>query len=340
MKKSIIAISLISALCFTSCGSDASSSGSGKSSNAASTTSVTSVSAATETSSAAETTEARTTQLKTETTTEKTTENKTENTTELITETPDYSPSDLVGEWVETNSFNNILTVNDDATFSLKYEGGGTRSGIIKIDSEEHPDGSFTYWYSFYDNDNNLWTGFVCPEKPFDEIYSEDEGGMKFVRNNSEKPLAPTIPEAKDLRDALRFADRLMSGSAVETDMNAEYKTDDGTIYHKSVDNVYKTTSAVRDYLYDNMTEQYISSHYAYLIDTENPKCIDVNGELYIEYRPIGGIYCFEDEDPVVTESENGYSINVKNNNYGAEETVVIDVVKEDGKWKINEVHD
>lgn len=331
MKKSIIAISLLSTLCFTACGKDVSSSRSDKSSTAASTTSITSVSTAAETVAAAVTTEAKTTQLNTEVTTEKT--------PAVITETPDYSPADLVGEWTEADSFNNILTVNADGTFSLKYEGGGTRSGTVKIDSEEHPDGSFTYWYSFYGSDNTPWTGFVCPEKPFDEIYSEDEGGMKFVRNNSKKPLAPTIPEAKDIRDALRFADRLMSGSAVETDMNAEYKTDDGTIYHKSVDNVYKTTSAVRDYLYSYMTEQFINSHYNYLIGSDKPKCIDVDGELYIEYRPIGGIYCFADEDPVVIESENGYSINVKNNNYGAEETVVIDVVKVNGNWKINEVH-
>lgn len=336
MKKSIIAISLISALCFTACGNDVSSSDAGKNSTAASTTSVTSVSTSTETAAAAEATETVTSQLMTEITTEYTAEN----TTAIITEAPDYSPSDLVGEWVETTSFHNILTVNDDGTFSLKYEGGGTRFGTIKVDSEEHTDGSFTYWYSFYDNDNTLWAGFVCPEKPFDEIYSENDGGMKFVRNNSEKPLAPTIPEAKDLRDALTFADRLMSGSAVETDMNAEYKTDNGTIYHKSVDNIFKTTSAVHDYLYQYMTEQFINSRYNYLLESENPKCIDVNGELYIEYRPIGGRYCFADEDPVVIESENGYSINVKNNDYGAEVTVVIDVVKENGNWKINEVHD
>jgi L-ascorbate metabolism protein UlaG (beta-lactamase superfamily) len=313
MRKNIIAIALLSALCFTSCGKAGSSAD--KSSTAASVTTIV---------TAEDTTG--------------TTQSETEATTKDTAKATDYSPADLVGEWTENDSFRNILTVNADGTFSLKYEGGGTRFGTVKVDSEEHPDGSFTYWYSFYDSENKLWTGFVCPEKPFNEIYSEDEGGMKFVRNDSGKPLAPTVPEAKDLRDALAFADRLMCGSGIETDINTEYKADDGTVYHKSVDNIYNTTTAVRNHLYRYMTEQFISSQYNYILGSESPKCIDVNGELYIEYRPIGGRYSFADEDPVIVESANGYSINIKNNSYGAEETVVLDVVKDNGSWKINGV--
>ena len=251
----------------------------------------------------------------------------------------DYSVSDLVGEWVQ-NDTGNILTVNDDGSFSLKYIYGGTRFGTIKIDAEDHPDGSKTYWYSFYEPDNTLWTGFVCPEKPFNEIYSEDEGGMTFCRNITGKDFPPNVPEAKDIRDTLAFADRLMCGTGVNTDTNTEYTTDDGTVYHKSIDGYYKTTDDVRNYLRLHMTEQFLDNEYGFLFGTEHPKCIDVNGELYIEYRPIGGRYSFEDEDPVVVDNGNGYSIEIKNNDYGAEDTVVVEVVKEDGKWKITDVID
>ena len=252
----------------------------------------------------------------------------------------DYSPADLVGEWVETDSFSNILTVSDDGRFSLKYAGGGTRFGKIRVESEEAPDGSLTYRYAFYESGDSYWAGFVCPEKPFNEISSEGDERMTFVRNDSNIPIAPTIPEAKDLRDSLAFADKLMSGAGIATDSNAEYTTDDGTIYHKSVDNIYKTTSDVRNYLYTYMTEQFISSSYDGLFGTEHPKCIDVDGELYIEYRPVGRRYSFEDTDPTIDSTENGWSVNIKNNDYGAESTVVIDVVKEGGSWKINGVHD
>jgi hypothetical protein len=315
----ITAVAISGILCHTSCGHDSNEIADLKSPSLT-TTSTTSVSNTTEP----------------QTTTTATTAESVQPTAPSV----DYSPNDLAGEWVETDAFNNILTVNDDGSFSLKYAGGGTRLGKIKVESEEQPDGSFTYRYSFYEDDGTIWAGFVCPEKSFNEIYSEANGGMSFVRNNSNIPLAPTIPEAKDLRDALDFTDKLMCGVGVATDSNTEYTTDDGTVYHKSVDNIYKTTSDIRNYLYHYMTEQFISSNYDYILGTEHPKCIDIEGELYIEYRPIGGRYCFENVDPTIDKTDNGYTINIKNNDYGAEETVVIDVVKEDGCWKINEVHD
>lgn len=250
----------------------------------------------------------------------------------------DYSAADLTGEWLQED-IGNILMVNDDGSYSLQYRYGGTRYGTIKIDT----DGSNTYRYSFYGPDNTLWAGFVCPEKPFNKIYSENEGGMTFIRNTTGNFIAPSIPEAKDIRDTLAFADRLMSGSGVDTDTASEYTADDGTVYHKSASGFYKTTDDVRQYLRNHMTEQFLNSEYASLFGTEHPKCIDVDGELYIEYHPVGGRYSFTDEDPVVGASaanDSGYTIKIKNNNYGTEDTVSVEVVKEDGKWKISDVYD
>ncbi|MBP5431125.1 hypothetical protein [Ruminococcus sp.] len=272
-----------------------------------------------------------------------------ENTEVAVTQTAtddvsasDYSVSDLVGEWVQED-IGNMLTVNDDGSCSVKYRYGGTRYGTIKIDTKEQLDGSKKYMYSFYQPDDTLWAEFACPEKPFDMICSDNEGGMTFHRNITGKPFAPFVPEAMDIRDALAFADCLMSGSGVETDTNAEYITYDGTVYHKSTNSLYRTTADVYDYLRIRMTEEFLNSRYDSLFGTEHPKCIDVNGELYIEYRPVGGRYSFSDDNPVITESEtnaDGYSIKIKNNNYGAEETVTVEVVKEDGKWKITDVSD
>lgn len=254
----------------------------------------------------------------------------------------DYLAADLAGEWLQKD-IGNILTVNDDGTFSLQYRNGGTRFGTVKIDAEDKTDGTKTCFYSFYESDNTLWAGFVCPEKPFNKIYSENEGGMTFIRNTTGNFIAPSIPEAKDIRDTLAFADRLMSGSGVDTDTASEYTAEDGTVYHKSASGYYKTTDNVRQYLREHMTEQFLNSEYASLFGTEHPKCIDVDGELYIEYRPVGGRYSFTDEDPVVGASaanDSDYTIKIKNNNYGAEDTVSVEVVKEDGKWKISDVYD
>ena len=248
----------------------------------------------------------------------------------------EYSPDDLAGEWVQKET-GNILTVGNDGAFTLKYVNGGSRFGTVVAESSEYPDSKKTWYYSFYETDGTPWTGFVCPEKPFDTIYSEDEGGMTFARNTSGKPLAPTVPEAKDMRDALTFMDRLMCSGGVKTDMDAVYTAADGTIYHKSVDPIYQTTEDVRNYLSRYMSEQFLSG-YGNLFGGEHAKCIDHDGVLYVEYRPVGGIYGFTDEDPVIVESGDGYAIQLKNNNYGAEETRVIEVVKENGNWKINSV--
>jgi hypothetical protein len=322
MKKNVIMIAaLIGTLTFASCGRDVSSSSEGKS------------------SAAAVVTEAVTSKA---VTTEAVTEPSSEKATQPATEAPapesDYSPADLAGEWTQTDSFSNILTVSEDGSFSLKYAGGGTRLGNIKVEAAENPDGSKTYWYSFYDSDGELWNGFVCPEKPFDKIYSED--GTTFVRNDGNKPLAPTVPEAKDLRDALEFADRLMTSAAIKTDENAVYTAPGGTIYHKSIDNIYKTVDDVKEYIYRYMTEKFVDEIYNCLFETDVPKCIDVNGELYIEYRPIGGIYSFYDEDPVIKDTGDGYAIEMRSNNYGADITIAVNVVKDGGSWKIDAFRD
>ena len=314
MKKSIItAIALFSVLSLSACGHDSASSDSDFSAPSMHTSSEASDSSAAELTTDAETEPAAETTTSPE---------------------PYYAPSEIVGEWMEEDT-GNILTINDDGSFSFKYVYGGTRFGTVRIEDEFYSDGSRKYWYSLYENNETLWIRFRCPQKS-DQMYTDDEAAMHFIHNDSDVPFAPTVPEAKDLRDALAFADRLMSGSAIAADDNTEYKTDDGTVYHKAVDNIYKTTDDVRNYLYSYMTEQFISSSYASLFGTDSPKCIDVDGELYIEYRPIGGRYSFYDDDPTVTETAEGYSINIKNNDYGADNTVVLDVVKEDGRWKIN----
>ena len=322
MKKNIIIIAaLIGTMTFASCGRDVSSSSESKNS---ATTVVTEADTSKAVSTAAET--------------ELSSEKATQPATEVYAPESDYSPADLAGEWTQTDSFSNILTVSENGSFSLKYAGGGTRFGNIKVEAGENPDGSKTYWYSFYDSDEELWNGFVCPEKPFDKIYSED--GTTFVRNDGNKPLAPTVPEAKDIIDALDFADRLMASAAIKTDENAEYTAPDGTVYHKSIDNIYKTVDDVKEYVYRYMTEKFVDEIYKRLFKTDVPKCIDVNGELYIEYRPIGGIYSFYDEDPVIKDSGDGYVIEIRSNNYGADTTIAVDVVKDGGSWKIDAFHD
>lgn len=101
-----------------------------------------------------------------------------------------YTPDELVGTWEEPGTFggkNNTLTVREDGSFTLAYAAGGARFGTVGILAEEHPDGSRSDWYAFYESDGTLWECFAAPqEKPFDDIYSGQDGAMHFVRVNAE----------------------------------------------------------------------------------------------------------------------------------------------------------
>jgi hypothetical protein len=96
-----------------------------------------------------------------------------------------YSADDLVGEWSMPGSFgtrNNTLTVRKDGSVIMRYAAGGTRFGKVRIDPEEHPDGSVSYWYAFCDNEAEPWISFACDAQPVDRISSGQDGEMQFVR--------------------------------------------------------------------------------------------------------------------------------------------------------------
>lgn len=148
----------------------------------------------------------------------------------------------------------------------------------------------------------------------------------------------PTVAEAIEIRDALTFADRLMTSAGLNTDTTQEYVSENGNIYHKVVDGSFRSTADIRNYFTTYMTESYISSCCGNLYGSSNSKCIDVNGELYLEYRPMGGIYSFTNDTPVIVASENyegGYSIKLRDTAYGSDSIVVVDVIREDERWKV-----
>ena len=96
-----------------------------------------------------------------------------------------YSANDLVGEWSLPGTFgtrNNTLTVRKDGSVIMRYAAGGTRLGKVHIDPEEHPDGSVSYWYAFYDDERTPWISFACGEQPVNRISSGQDGEMQFVR--------------------------------------------------------------------------------------------------------------------------------------------------------------
>ena len=138
-----------------------------------------------------------------------------------------YSAADLTGEWSMPGTFgtrNNSMTVRSDGTVIMRYAAGGTRSGKLRIDKEEHPDGTAGYWYSVYDDDNTAWIGFPCGDLPVSRIASGQDGETEFVRIS----LADLAAEKMN---NLTFLMQSMSGGGgdLETDPDRTMTVDNRT---------------------------------------------------------------------------------------------------------------
>ena len=98
---------------------------------------------------------------------------------------PSYSAADLVGEWSVPGTFgarNNSMTVRKDGSVIMRYAAGGTRRGKVRIDKETLPDGSVSCRYSLCDDDDTVWLGFACGETPVNQLRSDGDDGIEFVR--------------------------------------------------------------------------------------------------------------------------------------------------------------
>ena len=92
--------------------------------------------------------------------------------------------TDIVGVWNEADVLDSrTLTVNEDGTFKLEYRGGGTLFGTVKVEYEDHPDGSQTAWFNFYEEDGKMWEGFQrSAELIMNDLYAGHGGEPHFVR--------------------------------------------------------------------------------------------------------------------------------------------------------------
>lgn len=184
-KKNSIFIAAMLSICLTGCGTDLSAS---ETSSAA-----TSISAPTNSTNDLAENASETTALTDSVTTNETNSNttaataETKNTPSTNTDNSNQKLiSNIGGVWYEDGSTTydpRVLTVNTDGTFSLENNIGSTVTGTIKVEAEEHPDGSETLWFNFYDSSGEFWTGFPCPDgQAQSDLYSGQDGALHFSR--------------------------------------------------------------------------------------------------------------------------------------------------------------
>lgn len=132
------------------------------------------------------------------------------------------------------------------------------------------------------------------------------------------------MQEATNIIGALDLIDKI-GACAIPYDENASYSSESGTKYFK-VKAQFTSTSDVREYMNDFMTKDFIADRYSSILDTAEPMCIDVDGELYI----------FSETSPAIENTfDGGYSILAEYDSFGSKEVMDIRVINADGIWKI-----
>lgn len=93
---------------------------------------------------------------------------------------------EIAGSWHEEDVADvRTLTVNGNGTYELGYKGGGVAYGTVKVSWEQHPDGTYSPWYNFYESDGTLWMGFAKGEEsPQHDLWSGQDGAVHFARND------------------------------------------------------------------------------------------------------------------------------------------------------------
>lgn len=92
----------------------------------------------------------------------------------------------IVGTWNEVAIAPRVLTVNEDATYTLDEE-----YGSVKVDYEEHPDGTKSVWFTFTDDDGEVWTSFAKDEENEvqNDLWSGQDGNWHFMRDGIDEHL-------------------------------------------------------------------------------------------------------------------------------------------------------
>ncbi len=204
-----------------------------------------------------------------------------------------YSADDLVGEWSMPGTFgtrNNTMTVRPDGSVILRYAAGGTRFGKLRIDKEEHPDGTAGYWYSVYDDDNTAWIGFPCSTLPVSRIASGQDGEMEFVRVSLEDVAAEKM-------NNLTFLMKSMSGGGgdLETDANHTMTVDNQT-YTLVTDSRFVINSLGK-IAFERLLEETVSgseyTHWKAVLD-DSFRISEPDGQTYVITSKAHGYYTFE----------------------------------------------
>lgn len=143
--------------------------------------------------------------------------------------------------------------------------------------------------------------------------------------------------EASRLMGALDYID-CIGGGNIPKDENDIVEVDG--IQYAKVYAQFENTSDLEEFLTANLSDSIIQSRYSYILGGEQPYYIDIDGALYgyVTAKGCGYPWIIENGEPVISVtnvSDSSFTAVTKFDNYGGECEMQIDIVFEDGFWKI-----
>lgn len=168
------------------------------------------------------------------------------------------------------------------------------------------------------------------------EVASAASTNTATDNNNIQETAAPSQAVAVEMLNAVNFVERIAS-CGLQFDESQSYTDPNGNVYCKCTETEFDSVNKVSQFMHRFFTPDFISRDYSYILDSDEPLLIDVDGSLYIRYLPRGSRFNYSGGKITIEKSfEGGYSVLAEYDNYGGKETADLQIVFVDGHWMVS----
>ena len=155
---------------------------------------------------------------------------------------------------------------------------------------------------------------------------------------SAEKTAVDYQQQASTLMGALDYIDKIGGGN-ISLDTSASFTDSNGNEFAPVVKTQFSTTSDLRSFMESSLTKKFINYRYSGILDTDDPSYIDYKGKLYGKVTAKGCGFEWTSKTPEIKNiTDTSFDIIAEYDNYGTTDYMTLNVVLENGLWKINSI--
>ena len=155
---------------------------------------------------------------------------------------------------------------------------------------------------------------------------------------STEKTAVDYQQQATTLMGALDYIDKIGGGN-ISLDTSASFTDSNGNEFAPVVKTQFSTTSDLRSFMESSLTKKFINYRYSGILDTDDPSYIDYKGKLYGKVTAKGCGFEWTSKAPEIKNiTDTSFDIIAEYDNYGTTDYMTLNVVLENGLWKINSI--